>query len=275
MDSLVQVLAHALRYSRAPLAAGALVVMAVWIQISDEIAARWATSDFGAQLASVSGLLQGVGVATLALLATGVAGSVSIRAFRLFVEPVMRRLLSLWTRVRYRKEIRTYYREPQWPERISAWATMEIFSEFAPDRPTETFWEMRSRISRDPEFRRLSRDLERDLRGNPSAPFIGDDQAGLVQRLDALQFEDDFRVAVVPALMALIVSVGVSGWSWTLGSIPLLVLVYGSSLSKRDDTTLLALTWLLDGNGTCHGVEVLRLWTHDQSQQLRANGPSG
>ena len=79
-------------------------------------------------------------------------------------------------------------------------------------------------------------------------------------------------MAVVPALITLIVSVGLWGWNWLLWSIPLLIIVYGSSLSKRDDTTLLALTWLLDGNGTCHTLEMLRLWAHEQSYEIRSSG---
>ena len=246
--------------------------MAVWIQISDDISARWATTDFGSQFASIVRLFQGIGIGTIAFIAIGVAGSISIRAFQIILEPPMRRLSFRWRMIRRRRESISSLRKPQWPERILAWVTMEVFAGLAPDYPTETFIDMRNRLSDDGELRRLSLDFERDLHRNPSAPFIGDSRGSFAERLDARQYEDDFRVAVVPALMILIISLGVSGWSWILWSIPLLLAVYGSSLSKRDDTTLLALSWLLDGNGSCHTLEMLRLWARERSYEIRSSG---
>ena len=271
MNSLIQVLSQALRNSRAPLAAGALVVTALWIQISDDISAQWARSDFGSQLVSLAGMLRGIGVGTIAFVAVGVAGSVSIRAFQLFVEPVMRWLLSKWTWIRYRREGHSRFREPRWSRRIFGWVTKEVFAGLEPDYPVEKLSDMRSRLLSDSELRRLALDLENELRRSPSAPFVGDSRGSFAERLDARQYEDDFRVAVIPALITLVVSIGTSGWSWLLLSIPLLIVVYVASLSKRDDTTLLALTWLLDGNGTCHTLQMLRLHAREESHEIRVN----
>ena len=246
-------------------------MIAVWIQISDDIAARWATTDFGSQFVSFAGMLQGVGVGTIAFLVVGVAGSISIRAFQLIVEPVMRWLLSKWTVIRYHREGRARFREPRWSRRLFGWVAREVFAGLEPDYPVEKFADMRSRLLGDPELRRLALDLENELRRNPSAPFVVESRGSFAERLDARQYEDDFRVAVVPALLTLIVSVGISGWSWVLFSIPLLIIIYIASLSKRDDTTLLALTWLLDGNGNCHTLEMLRLHAREESHEIRVN----
>lgn len=273
MNSLIQVLSQALRNSRAPLAAGVLVVIAIWIQVSDDISAQWATTDFGTQFVSVSRLLQGIGVGTLAFVAIGVAGSISIRAFQLLLEPPMRRLLSrARVMIDYRRGGLRGFREPKWSQRIFGWVTKEVFAGLAPDYPVETLVDMRHRLSNDVNLKRLALDLEHELRRNPSAPFVVDSRGSWAERLDARQYEDDFRVAVVPALMTLVVSVGLSGWNWLLWWIPLLMVVYCSSLSKRDDTTLLALTWLLDGNGTCQTLEVLRLRAREESYEIRASG---
>ena len=245
--------------------------MAIWIQMSDDISARWATTDFGSQFVSITGMLQGIGVGTAALVAVGVAGSISIRTFELFLEPTMRWLLSKWTRIRYRQGDRTRFREPRWSRRIFGWVTKEVFAGLEPNYPIEKLTDMRSRLMSDSELHGLALDLENELRRNPSAPFVGDSRGSFAERLDARQYEDDFRVAVVPALMILIASVGISGWDWLLLSIPLLIVVYVSSLLKRDDTTLLALTWLLDGNGTCHTLQMLKLRAREESHEIRVN----
>ena len=231
MNSLIQVLSQALRNSRAPLSAGVLVVIAIWIQVSDDISAQWATTDFGTQFVSASRLLQGIGVGTLAFVATGVAGSISIRTFQLFLEPPMRRLLSKGrATMDYRRRSLHGLREPKWTRRIFGWITKEVFAELAPDYPVETSTDMRYRLSNDADLKRLALELEHELQRNPSAPFVVDHRGSWAERLDARQYEDDFRVAVVPALMTLVVSVGISGWYWLLWSIPLLMVVYCSSL---------------------------------------------
>lgn len=96
MNTLIPIISQAFRTSRTPLTAGSLVVLAIWIQLANQLSSNWPGRLFGEQLANVLVSLQGFGVATLLLLAVGVAGSTSTHVSELIFEPGMRWLAGRW-----------------------------------------------------------------------------------------------------------------------------------------------------------------------------------
>jgi len=119
---------------------------------------------------------------------------------------------------------------------------------------------LRQRLSEEGELQHLIINLEKEIERNPSAPFVENNGSTFVDRLDALVGENEYRAAVTPPLLLLLISVGIEWWAWALVGVPVLILVYGASLAKRDDIALLALGWLLDGKGTSHALEEIQRW---------------
>ena len=96
MNTIVATILQVLRTSRGPLTAGALIVAAIWIQLADQLSGDWPGRLFGGQIADVLTSLPGFGIATMLLLLTGMAGSVSTRVSRLLFEPGMRWVVARW-----------------------------------------------------------------------------------------------------------------------------------------------------------------------------------
>lgn len=61
MNTLIPTISQAFRTSRAPLTAGSLVVLAIWIQLADRLSSNWPGRLFGRQIADVLSSLQGSG----------------------------------------------------------------------------------------------------------------------------------------------------------------------------------------------------------------------
>lgn len=322
MHALLDSVFRAFRRSRAPLTAGALVGIAVWIQLADQFPTDWSATPIGVQGSKIFDSLQGIGVATLLILCVGVMGSVSTRVSSLLLEPPMRWLVVRWQeRCAVRKHLRSnrrndldvggneseiayelvkrrrrfcrnaiewvrdwvpgksvyvayhtenFWLEPKWDRKIVGWVAGQIVPRLRSDRSTEPLREMRRRLSGEHELKSLIIDLEQDLERSPSSPFIGDDNKGLVERLDAVSSENDYRIAVMPALLLLLASIGLTLWSWSLLFSPIVILVYGSSLAKRDDTTLLVLGWLLDGRGSSHALDAICLWADREADRMNS-----
>ncbi len=161
-----------------------------------------------------------------------------------------------------------FWLEPKWDRKVVGWVTGQVVPKLRWDRDTEPLQEMRRRLSSESELRSLIIDLEQDLERSPSSPFMAEDAKGLVERLDAASSENEYRIAVMPALIILLASIGIAWWSWVLVFSPIVILVYGSSLAKRDDTTLLALGWLLDGKGSSHALDEIRLWAECEADRI-------
>ena len=99
-------LTRGLRIARAPLAAGALLTLATWIQLSDILSNPWPGEPFAAQLAALTDNLAGIGTASLLLLVIGVVGSVSIKLFSMLLEPIAHWWLDRWKqRVEVRNDV--------------------------------------------------------------------------------------------------------------------------------------------------------------------------
>ena len=322
MNALVTAVSQALRASRAPLSAGALLLGAVWIQLADHVSGYWQGHLFEEQLVDVLTSLQGFGVATLLLVVVGVAGSVSTRASKLLLEPAMRWLVARWQeRCAVRKHMRSsrwspfdvggsewaiadaqvthdrrfitntirwlrdwvpgkdayvahhaanFWLEPRWGKKVVVWAAHEVYGQVDQDRSQESFDTMRSRLAQDNELRQLMISLERELERNPSAPFVGEESSNVLERLTSAISENEYRLAVMPALAAVLTSIALAWWSWVILLIPVTLLVYGSSLARRDDMPRSALGWLLDGRGSSYALDEVRLWTRREA--MRING---
>ena len=117
MTSIGAFLVHGLRVARAPLASGAIVTLAVWIQLSDVFTMPWPGDSFASQLAILIENLSALGTASLLLLTIGVVGSISIRVSGMLLEPAARWWLSRWN---LRVEVRSYQRENRWAYSINA-----------------------------------------------------------------------------------------------------------------------------------------------------------
>lgn len=83
-----------------------------------------------------------------------------------------------------------------------------------------------------------------------------------------LDLNNEYRLAVMPALAALLVSIGLAWWSWAFAFIPITALIYCSSLTKRDDIPQLALGWLLSGRGRLHALDEIRLWAKHEAAKI-------
>lgn len=275
MNTLIPIISQAFRTSRAPLTAGSLIVLAIWIQLADRISSNWPGRLFGEQLADVLALLQGFGVMTLLLLAVGVAGSTSTHMSKLIVEPGMRWLAVRWQercavrKHKRSKRSRLYDVRSEWGRKVIGWTAMEVHANLY--RGQEPFETMRKRLARDSSLSQLVVALERELEKNPSAPFIGEDCSNIFERLNAMTSENEYRLAVMPALAALLVSIGLAWWSWAFAFIPITALIYCSSLTKRDDIPQLALEWLLSGRGSLHALDEIRLWATQEAAKISKN----
>ena len=162
-----------------------------------------------------------------------------------------------------------FWLEPKWSRRVIGWAAEEIYGVIRPSQRSESFEQMRNRLSQDGDLRHLVVSLERELERTPSAPFVGKDSTDVVERLNTVMSENEYRLAVMPALAALLVSMGLVWWSWTFIFVPITVLVYGSSLAKQDDVPRSALGWLLDGKGSSYALEEIRLWANREAERLK------
>lgn len=158
--------------------------------------------------------------------------------------------------------------KPRWDRKILGWVAGEVYNNLRLDKRLETPAEMRRRLRKDNSLQSAILSLEGELERNPAAPFTGDQESDLVTRLETLGSENDYRLAVMPSLIFLLVSIGISWWYWALLVIPLPLLTYGSSLSKQDDVPVLALGWLLDGRDTSHSLEELRLWATREADRI-------
>lgn len=317
MNAVISTLADGLRKSRAPLSAGLLVVVAVWIQVADHLAAGWLGEEFGSQVFDVLGSLQGVGTGTFILFVIGMVGTVAIRASGLLLEPPMKWFVERWqercaVRAHYRMKRREFSRQEEgFPGMVvefvaeqrkflrNSWRWLVDWfpgREAYIDYNIDNFWvrpkwdkevigwvsgvvvrtvnlatsqrDLKRHLSQDSELRSLVINLEKEIERNPSAPFVENNGSSFVDRLDASKSENEYRTAVTPPLLALVISVGIEWWSWVFISIPVLVLVYGASLAKRDDISLLALGWLLDEKGTSQALEEIRRWAHEYALNL-------
>lgn len=161
--------------------------------------------------------------------------------------------------------------EPKWDRKIVAWVSGQILSELGNYRPKKPLVQLQRELRTNEDLRTLIVSLENELARNPAGAFIGSDSLGIVERLEAVSVENEYRIAVAPALMLLILSIGIEWWSWTLLVLPVVVLIYGSSLAKRDDVTIRALGWLLDGTAVSHELESIRLWSREEARRMIAN----
>lgn len=320
MNTLVTAISQALRASRAPLSAGALLLGAIWIQLADDLSGDWEGHIFGEQLSDVLTQLHGFGVATLLLMAVGVAGSVSIRASKLLLEPPMRWFVARWQeRCAVRKHLRSsrwspfdgggsewdiadaqvtrdrkfitnsvrwirdwkpgkgayteyhtinFWLEPRWGKSVITWAANKVYSQVHLDKHRESLNAMRRRLAQDNELHQLVVSLEHELERNPSGPFVGEESPNILERLTAATSENEYRLAVMPALTAILMSIAVAWWLWALVSIPITLLAYGSSLAKQDDLPRSALGWLLDGRGRSYALDEVRLWTEREAMRI-------
>ena len=113
MGVIGEYLTRGLRIAKAPLAAGALITLATWIQLSDILSNPWPGEPFAAQLAALTDNLAGIGTASLLLLVIGVVGSVSIKIFSMLLEPTVRWWLDRWNdRVEVRKDVQRKRENP-------------------------------------------------------------------------------------------------------------------------------------------------------------------
>ena len=318
--SLLDFALTSFRRSRAPLSSGALVALAIWIQVADLLSDDWPGSRFATQLSALFSSLQTVGLGMLLLLVVGVAGSLATRTSRLLLDPPMRWFVASWQE---RKDVREHLRrnrpgpfeiggseaefaelleaerrqyvrntivwlldwfprrdayikytrknlwlKPKWDRKILGWIAGEVYNNLHHDKRLETPAELRRRLRKDNSLQSAILSLEGELERNPAAPFTGDQESDLVTRLDTLSSENEYRLAVMPSLIFLLVGIGISWWYWALFVIPLPLLIYGSSLSKQDDVPVLALGWLLDGRGTSHSLEELRLWATREADRI-------
>ena len=322
MNTLIAAILQVLRKSRGPLTAGALVVIAIWIQLADQLSGEWPGRLFGRQVADALTSLQGFGLATVLLLIVGIAGSASTRASRLLLEPPMRFIVERWQercavrrykrsqrlsnlaiggseydivdahvthdrqfirnaiqwlldwkpgKVAYKEyHVATFWLEPKWGRRAIGWATQEVYDAIAPNRRAESFERLRNRLAQDSELRNLVVSLEEQLEGNPLAPFVSEDCTNEREHLNAIIGENEYRLAVMPAFIAVLVSIGLVWWSWTLAFIPITLLVYGSSLAKHDDVPRSALGWLLDGRGSSYALDEIRHWAEREAELLNS-----
>ncbi len=314
---MISALADGLRKSRAPLSAGLLVVVAVWIQFADHLTSGWPGEEFGNQMFDVLGSLQGIGTGTFILFVVGITGTVSIRVSGLLLEPPMRWFVERWqersaVRAHYRmnrylaarpegnfvevvvdavdeqrKFLRNSWRwlfdwfpgrdayiaytrdnfwvRPKWDKEVIGWASNVIAD--IEDLPGSQ-GDLKKMLAQDSELQSLIIDLESEIERNPSAPFVENNSSAFVDRLDALRAESEYRAAVIPPLLLLLISVGFEWWAGIFAGLPVLILVYGASLAKQDDIALLSLGWLLEGNGTSVALEEIRRWSHEYSRNL-------
>ena len=166
--------------------------------------------------------------------------------------------------------VANFWLEPRWGKKVVVWAAHEVYDQVDQDRIQESFDTMRSRLARDNELRQLVVSLERELEGNPAAPFVGEESSNVLERITSAISENDYRLAVMPALAALLTSIALAWWPWVFVLIPITLLVYGSSLARRDDVPRSALGWLLDGRGSSYALDEVRLWTNREA--MRING---
>lgn len=166
--------------------------------------------------------------------------------------------------------VANFWLRPKWGSRVIGWAAEEVYSAILPNRSSESFEHMRDRLARDNDLRRLVVSLERELEENPSAPFIGESGTSVFEHLNAVVSENEYRLAVMPAVAALLFSVGLSWWAWTLAFVPITILVYGSSLAKQDNVPRSALEWLLSGRGSSYALDEIRHWAEREAEKLNA-----
>lgn len=324
MNVFVDYLSQGLRASRAPLSAGAVIVLAVWIQVSQRLSESWSNEPFVRHVLGLFETVSGIALGTALVLVVGIAGTVIIKASSILVEPGMRWVVSRWHR---RTAVRSHMRRgrfdpfennnstedaaylivqrerkyfsnswqwlvdwfprksdyiayeeahiwdsPRWGEEILNWVVNEIYVALRPQWPRESLLSLRRRISDDTDLRRKVMDLEREIEANPAACFTNGEHQVLMSRLNAQVSENDYRVAVTPPLALLSISIGIAWWSWVLFLLPLLLVVYGASLAKREEISRLALGWLLDGKGTCHSLRQVRLWAREMAVSIKNDG---
>ena len=109
---------------------------------------------------------------------------------------------------RHRK--RNFWLEPKWEGKVIGWVAGEVINRVRSSRRTESLQEMRLRLSQDYQLRQLILALEKELESNPSGPFIGDEDSKVLERLDEIVSETEFRLASMPALSILLVSMGIA-----------------------------------------------------------------
>ena len=166
--------------------------------------------------------------------------------------------------------VANFWLEPKWGKKVVVWAAHNVYSQVDQDRIQESFDTMRSRLARDSELRQLVVSLERELERNPSAPFVDEESSSVLERITSAISENDYRLAVMPALAALFTSIALAWWPWVFALIPIPLLVYGSALAKRDEVPRSALGWLLDGRGSSNALDEVRLWA--EREAMRING---
>ena len=324
MSTIVGSVFGAIRRSRAPLSAGALIAITAWILLADHVSDDWHGGTFVDQISSLISSLEGVALGTVLLLVIGILGSISTRASKLLLEPIMREIVERWQE---RRDVRRYVRsrfgspfnvggppediaaeivrrkrrplesscrwlrewlpgknayidyhtdnfwvEPKWDRKIVPWVSGQILAALGNYYPKKSLVELQRELKTNPDLRTLIVSLERELERNPSGAFVGSQGKGFLERLEAVSSENEYRVAVTPALMLFIIGISLEWWIWALLMLPILILVYGSSLAKRDDVSLTALGWLLDGEATSHELESIRLWSKEEARRMIANG---
>lgn len=162
---------------------------------------------------------------------------------------------------------RNLWLTPKWDRKIVGWVASEVHQQLNLNKRSETPASMRRRLRKNSSLQSAMLSLERELEQNPSAPFMGEDYA-LVSKIDELRSENEYRLAVMPALTILLISIGIGWWYWALLFVPLPILAYGSSLAKQDDVSVLALGLLLDGKGSSHSLEELRHWAANEAARI-------
>lgn len=170
-----------------------------------------------------------------------------------------------------RTAFRQYYRDnvwkkPKWEWKIVNWASQILLNNTNLQLRSTTLNQLRVTLAENTDLRQLSFLLEEELEADPAAAFVSADSEHILRRVDAALMENNYRVAVAPALLFLTGSVA---WSWepwlVTASIPL-ILFYGSALAERQRISLESLNWLLTGNGTLRTLEDIRLWLNEEGR---------
>lgn len=106
MQSVANSLYQAVRRSRASISAGFLLILAIWIWSADFIALDIAGTAFSEQLGALVDGAQGFTLVSLALLLSAILGTVSMRATRQFVDPLMKAVYMNFTgRIHWQSKI--------------------------------------------------------------------------------------------------------------------------------------------------------------------------
>ena len=256
MSGAIDSVTHYIRRSRAPLSAGTLVIIAVWIQLADTLSGDWRGKTFADQLASVTTSLQGLGIISILLLAIGITGTVTIKATSLILEPLVEFYLT-------RRRVPHYAPHWRWNRRLIEFLSTEQLLEYSGQLKPDRLQNFRALLLEDERLQIMARDLRFDLEENPSTPFIATDDEALVTRLELSQSENNYGTAIIPALIVLSISMALSWSYWIALATPVLLLLYASFVVQRGRTALLSFDWLLEGKGSSQRLREIRQYTRE------------